>query len=203
LSSSADPNARQIAVRAPVFFAGQAVRFLKQYAEYGLKGKLPLVGSGTTAEDSVLRGVGEDAEGYIGAMPWAPNVATPANQAFVKAATAKLNRTPTYFTAFMYSAAHWIVEGAKRVNGNVEERERFFQAIKQAAEGEDIRGPIRLDEFGNPTQNVYILKAEKVGGKMQNTVIHTYPLVSQFWTYKPDEFLREPPYSRDYPPVKP
>ena len=80
-------------------------------------------------------------------MTWAPNVATPGNQAFVKAATAKLGRTPSYFTAFMYSGAHWIVEGAKRVNGNVEDRERFFQAIKQAAQGEDIRGPIRLDEF--------------------------------------------------------
>jgi branched-chain amino acid transport system substrate-binding protein len=34
-------------------------------------------------------------------------------------------------------------------------------------------------------------------------VIHTYPAVSQFWTYKPEEFLKNPPYSRDYPPVKP
>lgn len=194
---------RDVDAAVVVFFAGQAVRFLKQYAEYGLKGKLPLIGSGTTAEDSILRAVGEDAAGYIGAMTWAPNVATPGNQAFVKAATAKLGRTPSYFSAFMYSAARWIVEGAKRVNGNVEDRPRFFQAIRQAAEGEDIRGPIRLDEFGNPTQNVYILKAEKAGGTMQNTVIHTYPAVSQFWTYKPEDFLKAPPYSRDYPPLKP
>ena len=103
----------------------------------------------------------------------------------------------------MYSGAHWIVEGATRVNGNVEDRERFFQAIRQAAQGEDIRGPIRLDEFGNPTQNVYLLKVEKVGGKLQNTAIHTYPMVSQFWTYKPDEFLKDPAYTREYPPVKP
>ncbi len=194
---------REVDAVVTVFFAGQAVRFLKQYAEYGLKGKVPLIGSGTTAEDSVLRALGDEAEGYVGAMTWAPNVATPGNQAFVKAATAKLGRTPSYFHAFMYSGAHWIVEGTKGVNGNVEDRERFFQAIKQAAQGEDIRGPIRLDEFGNPTQNVYIVKTEKVGGKMQNAVIHTYPMVSQFWTYKPEEFLKEPPYSRDYPPLKP
>jgi Periplasmic binding protein len=36
--------------------------------------------------------------------------------------------------------------------------------------------------YNNPTQNVYILKVEKVGGRRQNTVIHTYPMVSQFWT---------------------
>jgi len=185
------------------FFAGQAVRFFKQSAEYGLKGKVPLIGSGVTSEDSVLRALTDEAEGYIGSLIWAPTVATPGNQAFLKAATAKLGRTPSYFSAVMYSGARWIVEGATRVNGNVEDRERFLQAIKQAAQGEDIRGPIALDERGNPTQNVYILKVEKVGGKLQNTVVHTYPMVSQFWTYKPEEFLKDPPYSRDYPPLKP
>ena len=186
-----------------VFFAGQAVRFLKQYAEYGLKGKVPLIGSGTTAEDSILRALGDEAEGYVGTMTWAPGVATPGNQAFVKAATAKLGRTPSYFSAFMYSGARWIVEAANKLGGKVEDRERFFQAIREAAQGEDIRGPIRLDEFGNPTQNVYILKAERAGGTSQNAVIHTYPMVSQFWTYKPEEFLKQPAYSRDYPPVRP
>jgi len=185
------------------FFAGQAVRFLRQYAESGLKGKIPLIGSGTTAEDSILRALGDEAEGYIGAMTWAPTVNTPGNQAFVKRASAKLGKTPSYFHAFMYSAARWIVAAAGRVHGNVEDRAGFFAAIKQAAEGQDIRGPIHIDEFGNPTQNVYILKTERVGGTMQNTVVHTYPMVSQFWTYKPEEFLRAPAYDRNYPPVTP
>ncbi len=188
---------------ATVFFAGQAVRFFKQAAEFGLKGKVPLIGSGVTSEDSVLRALADEAEGYVGALIWAPTVATPGNQAFMKLATAKFGRTPSYFSAVMYSGAHWIVEGARRVNGNVEDRARFLEAIKQAAQGEDIRGPIALDDRGNPTQNVYILKVETVGGKLQNRVIHTYPMVSQFWTYKPEDFLKEPAYSRDYPPLKP
>jgi branched-chain amino acid transport system substrate-binding protein len=33
----------------------------------------------------------------------------------------------------------------------------------------------------------------------RNTVIHTFPAVSQFWKYPPDTFLKEPVYSRDYP----
>jgi hypothetical protein len=32
------------------------------------------------------------------------------------------------------------------------------------------------------------------------TVIFTFPSVSQFWTYKPEDFLKNPVYSRDYPP---
>ncbi len=194
---------RDVDAVVAVFFAGQAVRFFKQSAEYGLKGKIPLIGSGVTSEDSVLRALTDEAEGYIGSLIWAPTVTTPSNQAFMKLATAKFARIPSYFTAVMYSGGRWIVEGAKRVNGNVEDRERFLQAIRQAAQGEDIRGPIAMDDRGNPTQNVYILRVEKVGGKLQNTVVHTYPMVSQFWTYKPEDFLREPAYSRDHPPVKP
>jgi len=185
------------------FFAGQAVRFLRQYAESGLRGKIPLIGSGTTVEDSILRALGDEAEGYVGAMTWAPTVDTPANRTFVKWASARLGRTPSYYHAFMYSAARWIVEAAGRVQGHVEDRARFLAAIRQAAEGQDIRGPIHIDEYGNPTQNVYILKTEKSEGAMQNTVVYTYPMVSQFWTYKPEEFLRAPAYDRNYPPVTP
>ena len=65
------------------------------------------------------------------------------------------------------------------------------------------RGPMKLDDYMNPIQNIYIRKVERVGGELQNTVIQTYPNVSQFWTYKPEEFLKQPVYSRDYPPLKP
>ena len=64
------------------------------------------------------------------------------------------------------------------------------------------RGPISFDEFGNVVGNIYIRKVEKKDGKYVNTVVKTYPNVSQFWTYNKDEFLKNPVYSRDYPPAK-
>ena len=67
---------------------------------------------------------------------------------------------------------------------------------------DDARGPLKMDELGNPIQNVYIRKVERVGGKLQNSVIYTYPNVSQFWTYNKDEYLKTPPYERNYPPCK-
>jgi branched-chain amino acid transport system substrate-binding protein len=33
-------------------------------------------------------------------------------------------------------------------------------------------------------------------------VIQTYPNVSQFWTYKQDDYLKAPAYDRSYPPCK-
>jgi branched-chain amino acid transport system substrate-binding protein len=187
-----------------VFVAAQGVRFIKQYAEYGLKARLPLIGSGVMTDEHVIRNLGDEAVGAVGALIWAPTLTTPANRTYLKLAEAKVGRTPAYFTAIMYSAGRWVAEAAKIVEGRVEDRERFLAAIRKASETvEDPRGPIKLDDLGNPTQNVYILKVERVGGKLTNTVVHTYPMVSQFWTYKADEFLKLPAYSRDYPPARP
>jgi branched-chain amino acid transport system substrate-binding protein len=195
---------RDVDAVVQVFVAGQAVRFAKQYAESGLKDKLPLIGTGVFTDESALRSMGDEAVGAVGALIWAPTLATPANQAFMKLAEAKLKRQPAYFHAVMYSAGRWITEAARAIDGKVEDRARFLAAIRKASETtEDPRGPIKLDDHNNPTQNVYILKVEKVGGRLQNTVIHTYPMVSQFWTYKPEEFLKSPAYDRNYPPVRP
>jgi len=195
---------RDVDAVVQVFVAGQAVRFAKQYAESGLKEKLPLVGIGVFSDESALRSMGDEAIGTLGALIWAPTLSNPANQAFMKLAEARLKRTPAYFHAVMYSAGRWITAAASAIDGKVEDRGRFLAAIRKASETtEDPRGPIKLDEYNNPTQNVYILKVEKVGGRLQNTVIHTYPMVSQFWTYKPEEFLKTPQYDRSHPPVRP
>jgi len=39
-------------------------------------------------------------------------------------------------------------------------------------------------------------------GRLVNSVIKTYPDVSQFWTYDQKAFLANPVYSRDWPPAK-
>ena len=187
-----------------VFVAGQAVRFAKQYGESALRGKVPLIGTGVFSDQSSLGGMGDEAIGHVGALIWAPTLANPANRAFMQLAEPKLKRIPSYFHAVMYSAGRWILEAARSLDGNVEDRDRLLAALRKASETtEDPRGPIKLDEYGNPTENVYIVRVEKVGGRLQNTVIHTYPMVSQFWTYRPAEFLKTPAYDRSYPPAKP
>jgi len=195
---------RDVDAVVQVFVAGQAVRFAKQYGESGLKDRHPLIGIGVFTDESALRSMGDEAIGVMGTLIWAPTLPNPANQAFMKLAEAKLKRTPAYFHAVMYSTGRWIAAAAGAIEGKVEDRARFLAAIRKASETtDDPRGPIKLDEYNNPTQNVYVLKVEKVNGRLQNTVIHTYPMVSQFWTYKPEEFLKTPAYDRNYPPVRP
>ena len=63
------------------------------------------------------------------------------------------------------------------------------------------RGPLTLDEYDNPIQNVYISKIEKqkhpvLGEVLIPVPVKTYEGVSQFWTWKPEEFLARGPYKR-------
>ena len=195
---------RDVDAVVQVFVAGQAVRFAKHYGESSLHGKVPLIGTGVFTDQSSLQGMGDEIIGHVGALIWAPTLANPANRAFLQIAEPRLKRPPSYFHAVMYSAGRWIIEAATSLGGNVEDRDRFLAALRKASETtEDPRGPIKLDEYGNPTENVYIVKVERLGGRLQNTIIHTYPMVSQFWTYKAEEFLKSPVYDRSYPPLKP
>jgi branched-chain amino acid transport system substrate-binding protein len=114
----------------------------------------------------------------------------------------KYGKVPSYFSETCYTSARWINEAAKLVGGNVEECEKFMAAFRKVEIPDAPRGPVKLDQWGNPIQNIYVRKVERKGGELQNTVIHTFPAVSQFWTYKPDEYLKLPVYSRDYPPCK-
>ena len=43
---------------------------------------------------------------------------------------------------------------------------------------------------------------ERKDGKLVNTIIETFPEVSQFWSYEPKAFLAMPAYSRESPSAK-
>ncbi len=81
----------------------------------------------------------------------------------------------------------------------MEDRERLFKTAG-GLKFNAPRGPLELDEYRNAIQNVYIRRIDKVGGKLQNTVIHTYPKVRQNWIWPMEEYIKRPEYSRDYPP---
>jgi hypothetical protein len=67
------------------------------------------------------------------------------------------------------------VEAIKAINGDVENRAKLLEALKNVELKDVPRGPMKLDSYGNPNQNIYVRKVEKVGGELQNTVIQTYP----------------------------
>jgi branched-chain amino acid transport system substrate-binding protein len=182
--------------------AASALRFPKQYQDAGLKARLPLIGGGTTFDEFVLPSLGDEAIGGITPLIYSAALETPENMRFVKEYRAKFTKVPSYYSETCYTAGRWIHEAARTIDGNVEDREAFLAALRQVELPDTPRGPLKLDAYGNPIQNVYVRKVEKKNGELWNTVIHTFPAVSQFWNYAPEEFLKQPVYSRDFPPCK-
>jgi branched-chain amino acid transport system substrate-binding protein len=177
-----------------------APRFMRQYNEFGLKGKLPLLGGGVLMDQSLLRGMQPvEAEGVISAHHFAEGRPEKATQEFVDLYLQEYNQLPSYFAGAMYVAADWIVEAAEKVGGNVEDANRFVEAVKGVTIEESPFGPMKLDQYNNPIHNVYIRRVERrPDGKLWNVPIKTYENVSQFWTFGAEEFLKQPVYSRSF-----
>ena len=182
--------------------AQSSLRFPKQYQDAGLKGKFPLLGGGTTFDEFVLPSLGDEAIGGMTPLQYSAALDNPINKRFVAEYRKKYGKVPSYFSETSYTSARWIAEAAKVVGGDVENREKFLEALRKVEIPDSPRGPVKLDAHGNPIQNIYIRKVEKKDGELWNTVVYTYPAVSQFWKYQPEEFLKQPVYDRNFPPCK-
>jgi branched-chain amino acid transport system substrate-binding protein len=185
-----------------VFSGADALRFAKQFNDAGLKGRLPLIGGGTFTDEHVLRTMGDEALGIVTALHYSAALATPANRKFAQAYEAKFKQVPSYYSEGTYVAGIALKAALEGAGGDVESVDKLLSALRKVDLSDAPRGPLRFDDYGNPIQNVYVRKVEKVDGRLQNTVIHTIPGVSQFGPYKAEEFLKNPVYSRDYPPCK-
>jgi branched-chain amino acid transport system substrate-binding protein len=179
-----------------LFLGRSALQFMRQYEEYGLKKRLLLIGAGTTTDEHVLPFMGDEAIGVITPLHYSAALDTPANRRFAAAYRARYRKIPSYYAESMYTGGKWLVAAIDAVGGNVEDRAGLMKALKTARLQDLPRGPMELDRYGNPVENVYIRRVERVNGELQNTVIDTFARVSQFWTYDPVRYLAEPLYSR-------
>ncbi len=183
-------------------FAGSnGFRWYKQFNEYGLRGKISVVGGMTAFDEAVLRNMNDEAIGILTACWYSAELDNPLNRKFAAAFRTEWQYDPGFYAAATYVEGEVLEAALETVKGKIEDKTAFMKALR-ATKVETVRGPVSFDEYGNVVGNVYIRKVERKEGRLVNTVIHTYPNVSQFWTYDPKEFLKNPVYSRDWPPAK-
>ena len=182
-----------------------AAQFPKQLRAAGFK--KPIVGGGTSYDEFALPFMGDEVVGDVSSLQYSAALNTPKNEAFVKEYRAKFGKVPSYFSESNYTTAQLIDDVMKQTHGQWPGAEKFV-AMMAAIKIDAVRGPVSFDDMRNPVQNVYIKKVEKKKmfgypkDELWNVVIKTYPNVSQFWTYGKDAFLKQPVYSRDFPPCK-
>jgi len=174
------------------------VRFFKAYKDFGLLGKIPLLGGETVTDQSVLQSLGSGALGIISSGHFAEGRNAPETQTFVTAYYQKYGKYPSYYSADSYAAAGGIAQAITALKGNVASNTALEKALRAVSLTNTPMGPEKMDQYGNPIFNVYIRKVENGPHGPWNVPIQTIPDVSQFWHYNPQEFLAHPVYSKSY-----
>ena len=183
-------------------FAGSnGFRFVRQMNEFGLIKKVTPVGGMTALDEAVLRNMGDEALGIVTSCWYSAEIENAINKRFVANFRVDWGYDPGFYAAATYTEAAVLDQTLQKIHGKIEDKQAFMKAVR-SGKFDTCRGPVHFDQYGNVVGNIYIRKVERKDGRLVNRVIHTYPNVSQFWTYKAEDFLKNPVYSRDYPPYK-
>ena len=185
---------RDADVVSTAIFGADAARFVAQYAEYGLKGKIPILAKGGLTDEGFLEKLGDAAIGIVVSYHYSSALDTAENRRLAELWEKQYHRPLTPLAEQGYVGSQILARALEAVKGDVENLDAFLAALKKA-EIEAPRGKMKLDAFHNPVQTTYMLRTERKGGVLQNVPIATYPNVGQFWTWSPEEFMAMTPYA--------
>lgn len=183
-----------------VVVGADRVRLFEAWFNFGMDKKFKIYG-GYWMHQDVLPQLDDRAIGMIGnSLHYAAGLDTPENNAFTAAFATSYKRLPSWFAESAYTAGLWTKTAIDKIGGKVEDKEAFLKAMR-TVEIKAPRGPVKLDAYDNPIQNVYVSKIQKIkhpvmGEVMTNVPVKTYTGVSQFWTWTPEEYLKRGPYKR-------
>ena len=137
------------------------LRLYEAWFNFGMDKKHKIYG-GYWMHQDVLPQMDDRALGLIGnSLHYAAGLDTPENKAFTEAFARKYKRLPSWFAESAYTAALWTKTAIDSINGNVEDRAAFLKAMR-TVQIKAPRGPLKLDAYDNPIQNVYITRIQKI-----------------------------------------
>ena len=155
------------------FYSGvDAVRFVQQYTEFGLKDRIPLIGSGDTVDESILPEQGEAALGYVSSSHYAVLYDSPENQAFVRRCRERFDTQANQFVYQGYLTGRVIGEALRATNGAIEDTAAFLEALRAVR----FTGPTGEFRFHPESQGavitVFIRRVERLpSGEFGNVVL--------------------------------
>jgi branched-chain amino acid transport system substrate-binding protein len=168
------------------------LRFLDQYQNYAAQHKLKILDFlGVMTEGQNLIQQKDKAEGIVSGTY--ANLASTSEQyqALAKAWQGKYpGRVLSSDVIQSYAGAQVIAAAMKKVNGSVENKLQLMDAL-YASDLETVKGPVKLDKLHDVVEDTYILQIVKgQDGSMEHKLLRTYPSVSQFGDFTPDQIAK-------------
>jgi len=134
---------------------GLGIAFLKQYAQAGLQGQIPMVLSEPSTDAVVLAAVGDAAIGITATAHWNRDFDNAANKEFVAAWDAKYGRPITYYASQGYDTARLIASALEKTGG-LDDIDAFRAAVREA-DFESVRGDFKFGQNQHPIHDWYVL----------------------------------------------
>ena len=181
-------------------FAGSnPVKFMRAYADLGLKGKIPLLSGWTAMDDALLKSLGDEAVGVMSASYYSSSLDTESNKRFVANVQKDFGVLAGGYAAGLYLGGMCVEAAIAKAGDKATDGTALADALHQVELKDSPRGAFKIDKYGNAVGTVFVRRCERKGSDLVNTVLKTYPNVSQFWTYGDTAFLANPVYGRDVP----
>jgi branched-chain amino acid transport system substrate-binding protein len=158
------------------FFAGgQAIQFVKQYRDFGLKDTIKLSAAGWLTSPLYIDVQGDAAAGILGILNYVPGIDSPENEAFQEAYQARYGRVASEFAVQGYDTARLIVEALRRTGGETADKAALVRAMHEVS-FTGPRGPLRIDPAtNNIIQDIHIFETRPGPDGMELAVIETLP----------------------------
>ncbi len=147
------------------FFAGSnAVEFVKQYAQAGLKDRVPLFGSAYLTDSTLLPAQGSAADGVITSGHYAPSLDNQANKTFIAEYKQATGKNGDIDSMHGHDSLEVLALGLEKTKGDLKDNSALSKAL-QSVEFASPRGPFRFSRARNPIQNIYAIEAR--GGQLR------------------------------------
>ncbi len=172
-----------------VFYPGKAGgAFIKQYAQAGLQGKIPLYSVFTVDSIALPKLQKANMNGVMGSVMtqfWAPDLDTPQNKKFVSGFKQKYGRYPSFYAAQSYDAIFLIKSAVEAVKGDLSNMDGMRAAMEKA-NFPSVRGKFSYGNNHFPIQNFYSRKVIKDSDGVWTTSVREVVLKNHQDTYAKD-----------------
>ena len=134
---------------------GLGIAFMRQWAQAGLTGKIPVFSNIALTEPTAFQAQGKSVLGtYVSAVYFA-GIDNPVNKRFVQDFKTKFGRDPASYAGLAYDAMMLVDSAVKEVKGNVKDQVAFRAALKKA-NFQSVRGSFAFSSNNHPIQNTYL-----------------------------------------------
>lgn len=137
---------------------GVGIAFLKQYAQAGLVGSIPMVGAEPTLDVATLKAVGESALGLNIGAHWNSDFDNPESRDFVSAFQKKYNRVPSFYASQGWDTAAGLAAALRAVGSD--DVSKLASELRKA-NFKSVRGAFKFGPNQHPIQDWYHIQPSK------------------------------------------